>query len=153
MSQITYQSEKTAKKKVQLYNDTGVSLTLRGGYAVCYDYSQSDKTQAYRVVKPETNNLLWFAGVITEEYDGKVVAAGMTINVEIYIPTKYGQVVPVWIDEDHSANIALLEVVTGSWALDEGTATKVAKSVQLVNRNTTNGTCLARLYGLSDPLA
>lgn len=153
MSQISYKSEKLAKKKVLLYNDTGNELTIRGGYAVCYDYSQTDLTQSYRVVKPETNNLLWYAGHITEEYDGFVVVAGASRAVEIYIPTKYGQVVPVWIDADHSANIALLEVVTGSWALVEGTTTKVAKSVQLVDRNTINGTCLARLYGLSDPLA
>ena len=153
MSQVTYKSEKVAKKKVQLYNDTGAAITIRGGYAVCYDYSQSDITQAYRVVQPATANLAWFAGAVTEEYDGRVVADGATINVEIYIPTKYGQVVPVWITEDHSANIALLEPTNGSFAFTEGTTTKVAKTVQLVNRGTTNGTALARLYGISDPLA
>lgn len=154
MSQISYNNEKVAKKKVLLYNNTGSELVIRGGYAVCYDHSQTDLTQAYRVVKPETNNLLWFAGVIIEECDGFKVAAGASRAVTIYIPTKYGQIVPVWINEDHSANIALLELVTDSWALTEGaTAAKVARSVQLVNRSVINGTCLARLYGHSDPLA
>jgi len=153
MSQTTYNSEKVAKKKVRYSNDTGSPVTIRGGYAVCYDYSLATIAQAYTVKKPATDNLLWFAGIVTEEYDGKVVANGETLQIEIYIPTKYGQVVPVWITEDHSANIALLEITDGSFALTEGISRKVAKSVQLVNRNTTNGTCLAHLYGLSDPLA
>ena len=154
MSQISYQSEKVAKKKVLLYNNTGADLVIRGGYAVCYDYDETDITQAYQVTQPETANLLWFAGVITEEYDGMGIANGASRAIEIYIPTKYGQVVPVWITEDHSANIAILEITDGSWALTEGaTAARVAKSVQLVNRNTTNGTCLARLHGIPDPLA
>ena len=153
MSQITYTSEKVAKKKVIFTNNTGASVTLRQGYALCYDHSESDITQAYDVVQPATLNLKYFAGVVTEAYDGKVVANGYTCNIEIYVPTKYGQVVPVWITEDHSGGTALLEVTDGSFALTEGATNKVARTVQLVNRGTTNGTCLARLYGLSDPLA
>jgi len=153
MSQISYKSEKLAKKKVLLYNDTGAAITIRGGYAVCYAYDATDISQAYLVERPATANLLWYAGQITEEYDGMGVADGAYRSVEIYIPTKYGQVVPVWITEDHSANTALLEPTDGSWALTEGTTTKVARTVQLVNRGTTNGTALARLYGISDPLA
>ncbi len=152
-NQITYNSEKVAKKKVVFTNDTGSAVTLRGGWALCYDYSQTDISQAYLVVRPATNNLLWFAGVITEEYDGRVVANGAISNIEIYIPTKYGQVVPIFSSEDHSSNIALMEHVDGSFILVEGSTNKVAKTVQLANRNTTNGTLLARLYGLSDPLA
>lgn len=153
MSQVTYQNEKTAKKKVLFYNGTGAEVTLRGGYAVCYDYDATDITQAYTVEQPATANLMWFAGVVTEEYDGVVVANGASRQIEIYIPTKYGQIVPVWSTEDHSANIALMEHTDGSFALTEGTTNKVAKTVQLANRGTTNGTLLARLYGLSDPLA
>lgn len=153
MSQITYQSEKVAKKKVLFSNGTGASVTLRGGYALCYDQSLNTIAQSYTVVRPATANLAFFAGILTEEYDGVIVANGATRNVEIYIPTKYGQVVPVWITEDHSANIALLEPTDASFALTEGTTNKVAKSVQLVNRGTTNGTALSRLFGLSDPLA
>jgi hypothetical protein len=153
MSQISYKSEKVAKKKVLLYNDTGAAITIRGGHAVCYAYDATDISQSYLVERPATANLLWFAGVITEEYDGFAVASEAYRAVEIYIPTKYGQVVPVFISEDHSANIALLEHTDGSFILTEGTTQKVAKTVQKVNRSTTNGTCLARLYGLSDPLA
>lgn len=154
MSQISYKSEKLAKKKVLLYNDTGAAIVIRGGWAVCYAYDATDISQSYLVERPATANLLWFAGVITEEYDGFGVAAGAYRAVEIYIPTKYGQVVPVFISEDHSANIAILEISDGSFILTEGaTAARVAKSVQLVNRSTTNGTCLARLYGIPDPLA
>ncbi|MCP4598513.1 hypothetical protein [Neptuniibacter sp.] len=152
-NQITYNSEKIAKKKVVLTNNTGASLTIRGGYAVCYDQSQTDISQAYSVLRPATANLGYFAGVITEEYDGKIVANGATINIEIYIPTKYGQVVPVWISEDHSANVALLEPTNGTFVLLEGSTTKVAQTVGQDNRSVTNGTTLARLYGISDPLA
>lgn len=153
MSQTVYDSEKVAKKKVKFYNGTGASVTLRGGYAVCYDYDASTIAQAYTVERPSTNALKYFAGVITEEYDGKIVANGDTLQVEIYIPTKYGQIVNVWITEDHSANTALLEPTNGSFALTEGTTNKVARTVGLDNRGTTNGVTLARLYGLSDPLA
>lgn len=153
MSQVVYNSEKTEKKKVIFSNDTGASVTLRSGYAVCYDYALATIAQAYTVKKPATANLKWFAGAICEEYDGVVVTNGSTAKIEIYIPTQYGQVIPVWITEDHSANIAKLEPTNGSFALTEGTTNKVALTVQLVNRSSTNGTCLSRLYGLSDPLA
>lgn len=153
MSQTTYNSEKVAKKKVLFNNNTGAEVTLRGGYGVCYDYDATTIAQAYTVERPATNALKYFAGSICEEYDGKIVANGATLQIEIYVPTKYGQIVPVWISEDHSANTALLEVTDGSFAFTEGTTNKVARTVQLVNRGTTNGTCLARLYGLSDPLA
>lgn len=153
MSQTTYNSEKVAKKKVIFNNGTGAEVTLRGGYAVCYDYDATTIAQAYTVEQPATANLSYFAGVITEEYDGRVVANGDTLQIEIYIPTKYGQIVPVWITEDHSANTALLEPTDGSFALTEGTTNKVARTVQLVDRSGTSGTALARLYGLSDPLA
>ena len=154
MSQISYKSEKLAKKKVNFYNDTGAAVTLRGGYALCYAYDATDISQSYMVERPATNNLLWFAGIVCEGHDGVVVAAGATRAIEIYIPTKYGQIISVWITEDHSANIAILEISDGSFALTEGaTAARVAKSVQLVKRDVTNGTCLARLYGIPDPLA
>lgn len=153
MSQVTYNSEKIAKKKVVFYNDTGGSVTLRGGYALSYDYSQTDLTQAYRVVRPASANFLWFAGALTEEYDSKVVANGATLNVEIYVPTKYGQVVPVWITENHSANMALLEITDDSFAFTEGSSQKVVRTVGRDDRGTINGVTLARLYGLTDPLA
>ena len=151
MSQISYQSEKVAKKKVLLYNDTGADVVIRGGYAVCYEYSDTDITQAYKVIRPETSSLKYFAGVITEEYDGMSIADGASKAIEIYIPTKYGQVVPVWVTGDVSA-VQLLEITTGSWALAIGGTTKVCRTVQSVNR-TTPGIALARLYGISDPLA
>jgi len=153
MSQVTYLSEKTAKKKVIYYNNTGSSVTLQGGYAMCYDHAQTDKTQAYRVVQPATDNFMYFAGAVCSEYAGLVVANGGTAQIEIYIPTKYGQVVPLWSSEDHSSDTALLEITDGSFVFLEGTTNKVARTVQLANRSTTNGTLLARLYGLSDPLA
>ncbi len=152
-NQITYNSEKIAKKKVVFTNDTGSSLVLRGGYALCYDHSQTTIAQAYKVLRPATANLQYFAGVVTEEYDGKVVANGATLNIEIYIPTKYGQVVPVWISEDHSANVALLDITDGTFVLLEGSTVTVAKTVGEDNRGTTNGVTLARLYGISDPVA
>jgi len=153
MSQITYLSEKTAKKRVQFYNNTGASVTLQSGYALCYDHAQTDKTQAYRVVRPATLNLKYFAGVVCPEESGKVVASGAYANVDIYIPTKYGQVVEIWSSEDHSANTAVLEITDATFVLLEGATNAVARTVQLANRSGTNGTLLARLYGLSDPLA
>jgi len=152
MSQVTYLSEKTAKKRVEFYNGTGASVTLQGGYALCYDHSQTDKTQAYRVVQPATLNLKYFAGVVCAEEAGKVVADGDTIVIDIYIPTKYGQVVPVWNTEDHSANTAVLEITDGAFELLEGATNPVCRTVALTDR-TTPGTILSRLYGLSDPLA
>lgn len=152
MSQVTYLSEKTAKKKVLYYNDTGGSVTLQGGYAMCYDYTQVDKTQAYRVVRPATLAFKYFAGVVCPEYAGTVVADGKTVQIEIYIPTKYGQVVPVWNNENLSGAVALLEITNDSFILVEGATTKVCRTVQKVDR-TTPGIALARLYGLSDPLA
>lgn len=154
MSQVTYQGEKVAKKKVLFTNDTGASVTLRGGYALCYDDTETDISQAYDVIRPATSNLLYFAGVITEEYDGVVVADGASRQVEIYVPTKWGQVVPVWSTEDHSLNTALLEVLDGQFELTEGATTgKVCRTVQLANRSGTNGTLLAKLYGIHEPLA
>lgn len=153
MSQVTYNSEKVAKKKVRFTNDTGASVTLRVGYALCYDHAEVTIAQAYDVVRPATLNLKYFAGFLCEEYDGIVVADGAVVSVEIYIPTKYGQVVPVWSTEDHSANTALLEIVDASFIAVEGTTNKVCRTVQLAKRDVTNGVLLARVYGLSDPLA
>lgn len=152
MSQVTYKSEKVAKKKVIFTNDTGASVTIQAGWAMCYNYDLATIAQAYSVERPRTNSLHYFAGVVTEEYAGSIVANGGTLQIEIYIPTKYGQIVPVWIDADHSANTALLEITNNSFVLTEGTTNKVARTVQLVDR-TTAGICLARLYGESDPLA
>ena len=153
MSQVVYKSEKLAKKKVLFYNDTGASVTLYGGYAVCYKHDETDITQAYTVVRPATANFKYFAGVIAVEWAGFVVADSVTIQIEILIPTKYGQIVEIWSNEDHSVNTALLEITNDSFVLVEGTTNKVCRTVQLAKRDVTNGTLLARLYGLSDPLA
>jgi len=151
VSQVSYASEKVAKKKVLLYNGTGADIVLRQGWAVCYDHSQTDITQAYRVVRPATLNLSYFAGVITEEYDGFGIASGASRAIEIYVPTKYGQVVTAWVSGDMTA-VQLLEVIDGSFPLVIGATTKVCKTVQSVDR-TTPGPALVRLYGISDPLA
>ena len=152
MSQITYLSEKIAKKRVQFYNGTGASVTLMGGWALCYDHAQTDLTQAYRVVRPATLNLKYFAGIIVPEEAGKVVADGATIMIDIYIPTKYGQCVDVWSSENHSANTAVLEIVDASFIPVEGATNPICRTVELTDR-TTPGVILSRLYGLSDPLA
>lgn len=151
--QITYQSEKYAKKKVVFSNGTGADVTLRKGYAVCYDGSLGTAAECYTVIRPATDYLRYFAGLITAEYDGKVVANGAKLNIDICIPTQWGQVVEAWITEDHSGDRANLEITNGSFALTEGATTKVARTVQLVNRNTTNGTCRVRLYGVSHAVA
>lgn len=149
MSQVTYNSEKLEKKKVIFSNGTGAEVTLRGGYALCYDHSLYTIAQSYTVVRPATNNLRYLAGAVTEQYDGTVVANGGTAKIEIYVPTKWGQIVPLWITEDHSANEANLQISDSSFAFTEGSTTPCARTVQQVNRSSTNGTCLSRLFGVS----
>jgi len=149
MSITTYKTEKNSKKKVIFSNDTGASVTLRGGYAVCYEHDVYTVAHAYTVIRPATSNLRYFAGSICEQEDGKIVADGKTVQIEIYVPNQWGQVVPVWIAADHSGSSVNLEITAASFVFVEGSTTKVARTVQRVNRNTTNGTCLARLYGVS----
>jgi hypothetical protein len=140
-------------KRVRFYNGTGSAVTLKNGYAVCYDISETDITIATKVVQPATANLKQFAGIIVNLHQPQSVADTKYVTIDIAIPAPHGPVVPVWISEDHSANSALLEVTDGTFVLLEGATTKVALSVQLVNRSVTNGTCLAKLHGVSDPLA
>jgi uncharacterized protein YheU (UPF0270 family) len=156
MSQVTYKnrSEKTEKKKVEFYNGTGSSVTLHQGYAFCYDQDYGTASDAslyriWRVERPATANLLYFAGVLTEGYDGEIVANGETKVVEIYVPNRRGQGVLVWTEESCTINATYLAPQNGVFALGAASDSyTVALAAQTVDRSVTNGTVLARLFGV-----
>jgi len=155
MSQVTYnkESEKIEKKKVEFYNGTGAEVTLRTGYAFCYDHdygtaSDAEVGRAWRVEQPATANLAYFAGVLAPGYDGETVADGSTKVVEIHVPNTRGQVIKVWTDQNCTINSTVLAPSDGSFALGAASdGYDVAKVTQTVNRSGTNGTVLARLFG------
>jgi len=153
--------EHVSKKQVSFYNDTGAEVTLRGGYAVCYDQDYGDATavdftRASRVLKPATANLGHFAGVISEEWDGTVVANGKQHNIEINDPVKGGQKVSAWTDQSVELDVTILYVEDGNFSLTDkpgiadGEKYAVARALQTVDRSTDNGTTLVLLVGLEN---
>ena len=133
-------SEKLSKKKV-FYEGTDM---LHTGYALCYnrDYgtaSASDINRACRVEKPATANLLWFAGVVVEGYDG---VTGPCV-VEITVPS-FG-LVEAFCEENCTLGTTVLATKDGTYALAETAASDCAMAFQTVDRSSTNGLVLVQL--------
>lgn len=155
MSQIVYENEKIQRKKV-FYTGTD---TLRRGYSLCYDadFAGSGTTpgktgdatvfnqlRAWRVEKPAVGNLQHYAGVVAEGFDGVTGPA----SIEIVVPTRRGQKVDIWTEEDCTIDSTMLGLKAGSYAAgsaSEGHA--IAKALQTVDRSTTDGVVQAVLYG------
>jgi len=147
LSQVTYKdkSEKSETRKVYYEG----SDTLSGGYNLCYNWdygtaSDAEVGRAWRVEKPATANLKYYAGPVTEAYDG-FTGPGM---VEIYVPNRRGQRVPVWTDQDCTIGTTILAVKDGSYALGAQTdGYDCSRAAQTVDRSTP-GTVYAELFGI-----
>jgi len=144
MSQVTYQNEKYTKKKVYL----STASTIRAGMAVCYnsDYGTATSAadaRAYKVEAPATGNDHAFAGIVTEEYDDLEGPAW----VEIYVPTRRGQLVKALTKESCVIDDHVLAISTGVFHLGpESDGYNVAKAAQTKSA-ATSGLTLVRLYG------
>lgn len=151
MDQIVYEgTEKVTTKRVK-YEGTD---TLNAGDCLCYnrDYgtaSAADADRVWRVEKPASGNLAWFAGVVTEKSAGRTGPC----TVEIYVPTARAQAVPVRNDQNSTINSTLLTVVPGQYqAGGAGEGRVIAQAIQTVDRSSTTGTTLAVFRGLPDAL-
>ena len=150
MSQVTYKSEKVSKKKVLFENNSGASLTLRGGWLVSYDQNQGTATavdgeRATRVFRTSANAKN-FAGALTPESDGKVVVDGTTKLVEIHVPTADGQKVEIWTDQNCTIDVTVLTLQDDryvSGGVIEGRP--IARAMQTVDRSSTAGLVQALL--------
>ena len=149
MSQVTYKSEKVSKKRVYY---TGSDQLLEG-YCLCYDRdygtaADSDIARAYRVEKPTTANLKYFAGVVSEEDSGKTGPCWITIIEPQPCP---GRLVKVYTDQDCTLGSTKLAVKDASYAAGAAGASNVtlATAMQTVDRSGTAGTVLGQLEGAS----
>lgn len=151
------------------------SDTIYEGYALCYNYDTTDNwmgvdgskvdftttastasleststAEGYqnegkfiRVEKPATANLQWFAGVVV----GNSTGITGPCAVDIYIPN--GACVPVYTNKSCTVGQSLgitnasyiLQAVTG-----DGTPMPCARVEETVDRSSTNGIALARIY-------
>ncbi len=149
MSQVTYESETISKKRVYY---TG-SDTLAEGYLLCYDRdygtaSDADIARAYRVEKPATANLKYFAGVVDAECAGRTGPGWISIIEPRPNP---GCLVNVHTDQNCTLGTTKLAAKNASYAAGAAAATTVmiATAIQTVDRSSTNGVVLAQLEGAS----
>ena len=150
MSQVTYKSEKVSKKRVMFENNTGSSVTVRGGWQVVYDQNQGTATDVdgERATRVQINdgNAKNYAGALTEEHDGKIVADGGTRLMDIYVPTADGQKVPIWTDQNCTIDVTILTLQDNSHVAGgviEGRP--IARAMQTVDRSSTAGLVQALL--------
>jgi len=151
MSQVTYKdiSEKLTTKKVWYEG----SDTLVGGSLLCYngDYgtaSSADTARAWRVEKPATANLKYFAGVLAEKYDN-FTGPGM---VEIYVSTRRGQRINILSDQNCTLGSTILAVKNADYAAGAAAdGYNIARAAQTVDRSGTDGQVQVELYGF-DPI-
>lgn len=159
MSQVTYNNEKHDLKKVKYQNDTGSTVTIRGGWLAVYNAdfgtaTVSDENRAVRVEVNAVGNSEHFAGVIDQRYDGKVILDGGVLQMEIAVPTARGQLVEMWTDQNCTIGVTVLTLQPTSniaGGIEEGVPIAVAQ--QTVDRSTTAGTVLARLQWPLQPLS
>jgi len=163
------------KKRVLFYNRSSSAVTLYEGMPVCYLFdtttnilgydkgagglpnsqsSPSTTAEGYQnegkfliVEKPYSDNLLWFAGVLTSAKKGKSVAATSYEWIEIYEAN--GAIVPVRTDLNCVAGRTILAIESDSDDLTVPLAANQARPVAIaeetVDRSSTSGLVLARL--------
>lgn len=155
MSQILYDCEKTAKKRVYY---TGTD-TMREGYNLCYDVDFAgavategktgdatvfNQLRASRVEKPSVGNQEHYSGVVAPGDDRKVGPC----YIDVLVPTHRGQKVKVWTEENCTIDATYLTLKAGSYAAGGvGEGRVIAKAMQTVDRSSTNGTVQAQLGG------
>ena len=145
MAQVQYKTEKVSKKSVYY---TGSSI-IYTGYPMCFDTDQvtgGSLDNAWRVEKPATGALDNFAGVVSEEYDGKT--GPLWINV--VQPTPYpGTHVRVRTDVSCTAETTVLGIENDDWELAAASTSvpAVAIATQTLDcSGTTFNDVLARLF-------
>lgn len=157
------------KKRVKFYNRSSSAVTLYEGMPVCYlfdtttnilGYSKSSSaagsttTEGYQnegkfllVELPYSDNLLWFAGVLTADFNNVSVAATSYEWVEIYEPN--GAIVPVRADIACTVGKTILAIESDSQALTVPLSASEARPVAIAEETTdlssTAGLTLARL--------
>ncbi|KKN79139.1 hypothetical protein LCGC14_0343270 [marine sediment metagenome] len=158
MSQVTYNSEKHDLKKVKLQNDSGSTITVRGGHLVVYNANfgtaaDSDEKRSVRVEVNASGNSEHFAGVIDTRYDGKLIEDGRFLQMEVAVPVARGQLVEIWTDQNCTLGATVLTLRPTSFVaggIEDGVPIAVAQ--QTVDRSSTAGTVLARLQWPLQPL-
>ncbi len=146
MAQVQYKSEKVHKKSVWY---SGSSL-IKTGYPLCYDFntdSGGSGQAAWKVEKPITANLKYFAGVVAEGYNVTGPAW-----VEVIQPTPFpGTLAKVWTNISTTGgtdtSCTELGLKTAVWTGSTASSSQpyFAKAAQTVNRSSTAGTVLAHL--------
>ncbi len=163
------------KRRVRFYNRAGSAVTLYEGMPLCFMYDTTTNVLGYDkgagglptcqtspsttaegnqnegkfmiVEKPFTDNILWFAGVLTAPDAGKSVPATSYKWVEIYEPN--GAIVPVRTDLSCTVGRTILAVETDSDDLTVPLAANQARPVAIaeetVDRSNASGIVLARL--------
>jgi hypothetical protein len=153
MSQVTYQSEKIATKRV--YYTGGDAL--QEGALLCYDRDSTstggsagaaDPARAYEVEKPAEGNLKYFAGVVGLEDAGKTGPCWVSV---IEPQPNPGRLVMMLTDQNCTLGATRLAAAAGSYAAGAAgpSSVAVATAMQTADRSGTPGTVLAQLEGAS----
>jgi hypothetical protein len=151
MTQVTYQSEKIAAKRV--YYTGGDAL--QEGALLCYNRDSTstggtaaaaDLARAYEVEEPAADNLKYFAGVVALEDAGKTGPCWISV---IEPQPNPGRLVMLLTNQNCTLGSTRLAVQSGSYAAGAAgpSTVAVATAMQTVNRSGTAGTVLAQLEG------
>ena len=147
MTQGTHlnQSEKLHTKRVWYSGSDQLSI----GQAVCYDRDYGtaatrEMGRAWQVEKPSAANIMHFAGIVTT-----VNSRGVAGMIEIIEP-----IGPTLADVFTNASVVVdatdLFLVPGSYILQTTGGRRIARAMQTVDRSTTNGIALARLFPVAE---
>lgn len=159
MSQATRQNEKTNTKRV-FFEGTD---TLSAGHLLCYNAdatraadANQDVTvkaatdqydeRAVRVEKPTSANLKNFAGVVTENFDSITGPR----SIEIYVPTRRGQVINIFSSANATINTTALYLVADSFVAASSGSVRIGTAIQTIDRSTTNGIIQSTFTGPAD---
>lgn len=140
---VQYKSEKL-NKKVVYYTGTE---TVSTGYAFCYDRdygtaASADVARAYKVEKPATANLKFFAGVLAEESSGKTGPCWLTIIEPKAAP---GCICSAYTYANSTILVTKLGPTNGQWYLAAASSANPAAAIAMQTLNTSGTAALTQV--------
>lgn len=170
--QVSQGNESLVQVKEVIFTPASSTDTVKGGYAVCYNYDAVDDYAGFtttenqfskaavtyvegaqdfnarylEVEKPAASNLHAFAGIVHPDSDG----AGTGAVIKIFVPVN--GVVPVYTDLSTVNGQTLLAIKSASYKVTNpiygGSTTPfrvIGVAAETIDRSSTNGLCWGRI--------
>jgi len=155
MTQVVYDNEKITKKACIFVNATGSSVDINDGWNVCYDAdygtaTAEDGLRAMRVELPTAANRKNYAGVIATGGRAITVPNGKTQKVDVIVPSKRGQKINIFTDQNCTQDTTLLSLKASHIAGGDTQGPVIARALQTVDRSGTNGLVQAEFFGIGE---